>query len=297
MLQTLTRMAVPVGLAITTAVWTSFSPSTMKNSADADGVRTVTILPEAESTIPYTQAFYATTAFAVASLVLSLFTRLGKQPSPVHCRTLDHEPGPAALVLVPGRRVLISTQIHPGGVDGEEWQTIDISDTGHSVDPATARSGDTVIHRPKLWGNVAPDGPDCGAHYGRHNSSRSGGVARKGRRTIWLQCEQCGASSRMMNASSVEGGEEGDAGSADRYFYCGEETAVRERGGTHHLAAGSHPVATLSGEEIRSCEGRVAACRHCCKVLGVDASRAQGLVPATRGHARPSRPPRHIRTD
>ncbi|KAI0383239.1 MFS general substrate transporter [Hypomontagnella monticulosa] len=174
LLQTTTRLGVPLGMGITTAIWSSF-----------DGGQFATY-PE----LAYTNTFIATTAFAGISLSLVPFIRIGRQGHSRHIppEHSDDDAKTSPPIPQPPPTPPQSLQNGNGNRPSKRWSRVDTlatsitSERQHTAAPSVSSqssrpSGDTP----------------------RTNSTARTTI-RRGRspseRVVWIVCEECGTSKR-----------------------------------------------------------------------------------------------------
>ncbi|KAI0538863.1 major facilitator superfamily domain-containing protein [Xylaria digitata] len=215
LLQTTSRLGVPLGLAITTSIWSSYD-------GNADWSQ-----PE----LAYTHTFISTTAFSSISLLLVPFIRIGKQgvvkqPSP------DIE---ADVTSQDKRRSLLlsASSLQPTESDKGSIKDIDRrpskrwSPVGSMVQSSVGRRS---IRAPSI-SSQSSMGMD---------TSKSESVARttirRGRcsseKVVWIVCEECGTSKRQRESSSQP-----VLGDPMRYFndvVHGVDSTVTNRDTAHH---------------------------------------------------------------
>ncbi|KAI0389839.1 major facilitator superfamily domain-containing protein [Xylariaceae sp. FL0594] len=219
LLLTTSRLGVPLGLAITTAIWSSYD-------GKADWAQ-----PE----LAYTHTFIATAAIASLSLFLVPFIRIGKQGLPAKRPATDVEADHT--VQAKQRSLLLSASTLSAPPES---------------DNSSVKDG---VYRPsKRWspvGSVVPS-PAGGRSTRAHSissqsspgmdTSKSESVARtavfRGRcsseKVVWIVCEECGTSRRQRESSSHT-----VVGDPTRYFndvVHGPETSVggRDAANPHH---------------------------------------------------------------
>ncbi|KAJ3571971.1 hypothetical protein NPX13_g5202 [Xylaria arbuscula] len=216
LLQTTSRLGVPLGLAVTTSIWSSYD-------GKADWSQ-----PE----LAYTHTFIATAAFSGLCLLLVPFIRIGKQG-------VVKKPTPDAEVNSTGqgkrRSLLLSTSFQ------------------HTESDKTSSSIKDVERRPsKRWspvGSVVPSttgrrstrAPSISSQSSMGmDTSRSDSVARtairRGRcsseKVVWIVCEECGTSKRQRESSSHP-----IMGDPTRYFndvVHNTDSATSNRDPAHH---------------------------------------------------------------
>ncbi|KAL7623238.1 hypothetical protein AAE478_006919 [Parahypoxylon ruwenzoriense] len=205
------RLAVPLGMSVTTAVWSSYN---------GKGLDTY---PE----IAYTNTFITTTAFAGISLLLVPFIRIGRQGHSKHGalepkgdgfkQSAPVSPQPLSSPLRNGRN-------ENGNRPSKRWSPVE-----------------TLA--PSVAGERAPTiAPSVSSQSSRRSDDtpRTSGTARttiqRGRspseRVVWIVCEECGTSKRHTQPRSV-------LGDPARYFndpaFGG---AAKDRGHNHQINQG-----------------------------------------------------------
>ncbi|KAH8161862.1 hypothetical protein CIB48_g6384 [Xylaria polymorpha] len=185
LLQTTSRLGVPLGLAVTTSIWSSFD-------GKADWSQ-----PE----LAYTHTFIATTAFASLSLLLVPFIRIGKQG---HIRRLNTDPEVEAANHVKRRSLLLSaSSLRPTESDKSSTK-----DAEHRPSKRWSPVGSVV---PSTTGRRSTRAPSISSQSSMGmDTSRSESIAktaiRRGRcsseKVVWIVCEECGTSKRQRESSS-----------------------------------------------------------------------------------------------
>ncbi|KAI0911246.1 major facilitator superfamily domain-containing protein [Ustulina deusta] len=215
LLQTTSRLGVPLGLAVTTSIWSSYD-------GKADWSQ-----PE----LAYTHTFIATTAFSSLSLLLVPFIRIGKQ-GVVKRMNLDSEVDNASQVK--RRSLLLSTSsLPPTDSDKSSIKEIDRRPSKRwspvgSVVPSTTGRRSTRAPSISSQSSMGMD------------TSKSDSVARtairRGRcsseKIVWIVCEECGTSKRQRESSSQP-----VVGDPTRYFndvVHGSDSTVGNRDTAHH---------------------------------------------------------------
>ncbi|KAI0406521.1 major facilitator superfamily domain-containing protein [Xylaria palmicola] len=216
LLQATSRLGVPLGLAVTTSIWSSYD-------GKADWAQ-----PE----LAYTHTFIATAAFSTLSLVLVPFIRIGKQGQ-------VKRPSSVPEVEAPGNEkqssLLSSTTSILHGTDSEKSTIRDVdrrpskrwSPIG-SVVPSSA--GQRSTRAPSI-SSTSSMGMD---------TSKSDSIAktaiRRGRcsseKVVWIVCEECGTSKRQRESSSHTA-----MGDPTRYFndiVHGLDSNISSRDAVHH---------------------------------------------------------------
>ncbi|KAI0096072.1 major facilitator superfamily domain-containing protein [Nemania sp. FL0031] len=216
LLQTTSRLGVPLGLAVTTSIWSSYD-------GKADWSQ-----PE----FAYTHTFIATTAFSSLSLLIAPFIRIGKQGRAKR-PTLDTEVDTTnqdkrrSLLLLSTPSLPPSESDKSSIKDSERRPSKRWSPVGSMVQSSTGRRS---TRAPSI-SSLSSFGMD---------TSRSESVAktaiRRGRcsseKVVWIVCEECGTSKRQRESSSHT-----VVGDPARYFndvMHGAESTASNRGGAHH---------------------------------------------------------------
>ncbi|RYC61701.1 hypothetical protein CHU98_g4502 [Xylaria longipes] len=215
LLQTTSRLGVPLGLAVTTSIWSSFD-------GKADWSQ-----PE----LAYTHTFIATTAFASLSLLLVPFIRIGKQG---HIRRPSPDPEADAASHVKRRSLLLSTSSLPT----TEGDKSSIKDAEYRPSKRWSPVGSVV---PSTTGRRSTRAPSISSQSSMGmDTSRSESVARtairRGRcsseKVVWIVCEECGTSKRQRESSSHMA-----VGDPTRYFNDvthGLDSNASARDAAHH---------------------------------------------------------------
>ncbi|KAH8911873.1 MFS general substrate transporter [Coniochaeta sp. PMI_546] len=176
---TVARLAIPVGLAVTTAIHTSFAG------------RSDITYPE----VPYTNVFYTTLSLSVLALMLVPFLRFDKPSSRTRKMPLS------MVVNIDGSESLDYRNF----VDAQAFSIQPRKSSLYANQKKPLAEPETNTRHPEA-GMSNPQGP------GSHRSSATTD------RVIWLVCEDCGASKRMVE----------QAGDPVRYFYDGGGNGVAE---------------------------------------------------------------------
>ncbi|KAI1179279.1 major facilitator superfamily domain-containing protein [Nemania sp. FL0916] len=185
LLQTASRLGVPLGLAITTSIWSSYD-------GNADWSQ-----PE----LTYMHTFIATTAFSGLSLLLVPFIRIGKQgfvQRPNSDSALDTISETKRRSLLLSTPPLQPTESDKGSIKGIERRPSKRWSPVGSVVPSMAGRRST---RGQSISSQSSMGMD---------TSRSESVAktaiRRGRcsseKVVWIVCEECGTSKRQRESAS-----------------------------------------------------------------------------------------------
>ncbi|KAI0179246.1 MFS general substrate transporter [Hypoxylon sp. FL1284] len=209
LLQTASRLAVPLGMGITTSIWSSY-----------DGIKVGTY-PE----LAYTNTFMATTAFAGLSLLLVPFIRIGRQGNSKREVSKQKDNNPKPSTTSPQRR-----SSHPqtlkaenGNRPSKRWSPVDTlapsatSERQHKTAPSM--SSESSLETPRT-------------------STTARTTIRRGRssseRVVWVVCEECGTSQRHTEQRSI-------VGDPARYFNdvaFGEAVKNRNNHDDNHQQAG-----------------------------------------------------------
>ncbi|KAI0417132.1 major facilitator superfamily domain-containing protein [Xylaria grammica] len=215
LLQMTSRLGVPLGLAITTSIWSSYD-------GKADWSQ-----PE----LAYTHTFIATTAFSSLSLLLVPFIHIGKQG-------VTKRANPDAEMDVASqekrRSLLLSTaSLHPTESDKSS-----IKDVDRRPSKRWSPVGSVV---PSSVGRRSTRAPSISSQSSMGmDTSKSESVARtairRGRcsseKIVWIVCEECGTSKRQRESSSQTA-----VGDPTRYFndvVHGVDSTAGNRDGAHH---------------------------------------------------------------
>ncbi|ROV99571.1 hypothetical protein VPNG_07726 [Cytospora leucostoma] len=207
-LQIVTRLGIPLGMGITTVIWSSTEPS-------------------------YTTAFSATAVFAAIALVVSPFARVGKlgiastASLSSHSAYTGHLP---TLVRQPLTSVIpTNSGLQNLNHDGPTHTKTNMKDKRLSqlIQPRSSslagvkawknrlsRGASSSIHLPLVSGNrnsaiavgLSKDLKDESRRLSQQPQRTSTAMAA---RVIWLVCEECGSSKRIVEA----------IGDPDKYFY------------------------------------------------------------------------------
>ncbi|KAI1272472.1 major facilitator superfamily domain-containing protein [Xylaria sp. FL0933] len=215
LLQTTSRLGVPLGLAVTTSIWSSYD-------GKADWSQ-----PE----LAYTHTFIATTAFSGIPLLLIPFIRIGKQGV---IKRPSSDPEVDTATQVKRRPLLLSTSsLHPTDSDKSS-----IKDVDRRPSKRWSPVGSVV---PSTTGRRSTRAPSISSQSSMGmDSSRSDSVARtairRGRcsseKIVWIVCEECGTSKRQRESSSHT-----IVGDPTRYFndvVHGGDSTVGNRDAAHH---------------------------------------------------------------
>ncbi|KAK7754859.1 hypothetical protein SLS62_003173 [Diatrype stigma] len=236
LLQTTTRLSVPIGMAVTTAIWSSYE--------DKGGLS----CPE----MPYTYTFITTTALSGFALLLIPFIHIGKQGS-VSYECFDSPFGDEG-------KSKSSAHRDSSNRPSKRWSLVDtVSQTSssssfmadhrhqqhqHQHHPNrphwNCTNSSCFCNRPErktttsYWSKTSADGPRgatmtdspgcCGSstrtnsnpnpHPRTPNNNRNGGG---GGGIVWVVCEDCGTKRKRPNANAA-GEAGGSVGDPARYF-------------------------------------------------------------------------------
>ncbi|KAI0143863.1 MFS general substrate transporter [Hypoxylon sp. NC0597] len=184
LLQAASRLAVPLGMGVTTAIWSSY-----------DGEPLATY-PE----VAYTNTFIATTAFAGISLSLVPFIRIGRQghlkhEAPAH-KNSDIKPSmPIPPQHLPPPPQYVGNE--NGNRPSKRWSPVDtlatsvIGERQHTAAPSVSSQSS----------RRSADAPST------NGTART--TIRRGRspseRVVWVVCEECGTSKRHNQPRSAMG--------------------------------------------------------------------------------------------
>ncbi|KAI1845126.1 hypothetical protein JX266_008673 [Neoarthrinium moseri] len=160
LLQTTTRLGVPLGMAVTTAVWSSFSNKGL------------------DASIPYSRTFVTTAAFASFSLLLAPFIRIGRQGHS-HSRELETQK--------------VKKDEQDERRPSKRWSIVESISNKSSVTSPKAeyqvRSSSVNSETSTLPSSIERD----------RNSSRDASQSDFSQKPkiVWVVCEQCNASKRV----------------------------------------------------------------------------------------------------
>ncbi|KAI8625690.1 MFS general substrate transporter [Xylariaceae sp. FL1651] len=234
LLQTTSRLGVPLGLAVTTAIWSSYN-------GRADWSQ-----PE----LAYTHTFIATTAFAGLSLVLVPFIRIGKQRlARSHCP--DSEA--TSTNQTKHRPLILSTSSHLP-TNNEKNNTKDVERR------PSKRWSPVESMVPSSTGRRSTVAPSISSQSSQGmDTSKSESIAktaiRRGRcsseKIVWIVCEECGTSKRHRESSSQT-----VVGDPTRYFndiVHGVDNAAGSKDQAHHQLhhQAARPSLARHGSPIR----------------------------------------------
>ncbi|KAI1443520.1 MFS general substrate transporter [Annulohypoxylon stygium] len=182
-LQTTSRLGVPLGMGITTAIWSSYDEMQLRGSPET----------------PYTNTFIATAAFAGVSLSLVPFIHIGRQGSSK--QELPHQkeeirpnsPTPSQNHLDPRR----SIRNDNGNRPSKRWSPVDTLATS-----AIGERQHTIA--PSVSSQSSRRSADATSSVGTARTT-----IRRGRspseRVVWVVCEECGTSKRHNQPRSPMG--------------------------------------------------------------------------------------------
>ena len=226
LLQTTTRLSVPIGMAVTTAVWSSVQ------TREAPG------RPE----MPYMYAFITTTALSALALALVPFIRigtLGGDESPGDARRSywcpdggapeiggkaeTRTPGADVTGNRPSRRWSLADAVSRasfwarGGnntysLDGNNNIAINKNSSGHHHHHRSNGNNMDNIH------NNGSDGSGLSSNSGRKPSTSMPTTACPEGSVVWVVCEDCGTRKKSQSCSSGSGSGAVVGGDPARYF-------------------------------------------------------------------------------
>ncbi|KAI1081342.1 MFS general substrate transporter [Whalleya microplaca] len=180
LLQTTSRLAVPLGMGLTTAVWSSY------NGKGGD----------AQPELAYTNAFITTTALATLSLILVPFIHIGKQGQSKHETSepmaSDVKPSTPTHSHCPPSPTQTEQQNRPS----KRWSPVDTL--------ATSVNGE----RPPTAPSVSSLSSDRSINTPRTDSTARTTIRRGHSPTgkiVWTVCEECGTSSRHTEPHNTVG--------------------------------------------------------------------------------------------
>ncbi|KAI1438417.1 major facilitator superfamily domain-containing protein [Xylaria sp. CBS 124048] len=214
LLQTTSRLGVPLGLAITTSIWSSYD-------GKADWSQ-----PE----LAYTHTFIATTAFSCLSLLVAPFIRIGKQGSV----KLSPDPEVNSNTRLKQRSFLLSTS----SLQSTDSEKSSMRDAGYRPSKRWSTVGSVV---PLSTGRRSTRAPSISSQSSMGmDTSRTESVAkstiRRGRysseKLVWIVCEECGTSKRQRESSAQP-----VVGDPTRYFndvMHSHDPAMGNRDHIHH---------------------------------------------------------------
>ncbi|KAI4862061.1 MFS general substrate transporter [Hypoxylon rubiginosum] len=183
LLQTASRLAVPLGMGITTAIWSSYNGKGL----------------EAYPELAYTNTFMATTAFAGISLLLVPFIRIGRQGVPKREASKPKDSDSKRSTIPPERPSSPPRNFgnENGNRPSKRWSPVDTlapsvtSDNQHKAAPSMSSQS-------SLRSNDTP-----------RTSTTARTTIRRGRspseRVVWVVCEECGTSKRHTKQHSAVG--------------------------------------------------------------------------------------------
>lgn len=233
MLQLVTRLGIPLGIGITTAIWSSWIPTPEKANTDS------TTYPLAVTTLqlPYLQVFIATLSFAGVAVLVAPFAPLGRLgvASTATNSSLPHtDTGQLKNINLDGpgdwEEEAVPRPRGPGPSEGcslPSWTRFKIqprrsSLLGTYVSSDLRRTSTASFHLPRIEGfHDSEEGSGLGLGFG-HADDDDNGADTKSQQTstvamaekvIWLVCEDCGASKRIVEP----------IGDPARYFYDADE--------------------------------------------------------------------------
>ncbi|KAI1462586.1 MFS general substrate transporter [Annulohypoxylon moriforme] len=183
-LQTTSRLGVPLGMGVTTAIWSSY-----------DGIQL-----EANPEIPYTNTFIATAAFAGISLSLVPFIHIGRQGYSKQ-ELLDHkdeEIRPDTPVS-PHHHTCTSRNVQNdnGNRPSKRWSPVDTLATS-----AMGERQHTIA--PSVSSQSSRRSADAPSSAGTARTTIRRGCS-PSERVVWVVCEECGTSKRHNQPRSAVG--------------------------------------------------------------------------------------------
>lgn len=233
MLQLVTRLSIPLGIGITTAIWSSWFPTPKEATTNFKAHSPTTLQ------LPYQQVFIATLCFAAVAVLIAPWAPLGRLgvastasgPSLLpHVDTglkninLDgpgnwKEESPREMVpevgcsapcgmkfkIQPRRSSLIGTSLNHNG-----WRRTSTEATSFHLPHIGGSRGSGDASGLGLVFGPSDDGNSDGSHSGKTRRTSTAAIAE---RVIWLVCEDCGASKRIVEP----------VGDPARYFCDGDE--------------------------------------------------------------------------
>lgn len=268
LLQLITRLGIPMGIGITTAIWSSWFPTPDKATTNSN------VYPLTTLQAPYLHVFIATLAFTgVAALVVPFapLGRLGVASTATNSSLPREETGLKNINLdghgdwsemqqehVPQNGVMENTCPVPCGTRfkiqprmssllgtslNNEWRRM-------STGAASFRLPHLAGPRSRASGDASGIGLGIGLSDDDNNDddnvSQHTNTVAMAQRVIWLVCEDCGASKRIIEPV-------GDPG---RYFYdadeveetCDRKTAVNDRALTSPAPSSKYSSVTENHE-------------------------------------------------
>lgn len=217
-------------MGITTVIWSS------SNQAPKDPVTNFNISSFTALHLPYTHVFIATMCFAAVSVMLAPFCRLGKLGvasaatdtsqsllrTDSGFKTINHDgPGDCSAAVgcqnQPNPTTLLSSRL-----GNRTSQSIDIQPRKSSLQATTFKNPwrrssaiGNPFRLPRISGSRASgEASGLGLNFTLDNDTKSQQItaAAMAQRVIWLVCEDCGASKRIVEP----------VGDPERYFYDGD---------------------------------------------------------------------------
>ncbi|OTB08967.1 hypothetical protein M426DRAFT_260280 [Hypoxylon sp. CI-4A] len=190
-LQTASRLAVPLGMGITTAIWSSY-----------DGKRTST-QPE----LAYTNTFMTTTAFAGISLAVVPFIRIGRQGHSKTDSSRYKDEEAKANTSVPPQPRPTSPRTAPSETSNrpsKRWSPVDTLAATSTIDERKHTVGHSESSRHSRRSADTSRTDSTARTTIRHGRSPS-------EKVVWVVCEDCGTSKRHTQQRST-------VGDPNRYF-------------------------------------------------------------------------------
>lgn len=234
-LQTVTRLGIPLGMSITTVIWSSHNqtpkdPATNLDSNSLTGFQ-----------LPYVHVFIATIAFAAAAVTLAPFTRLGKVGVPFTAtntslartdsglKNIHYDgPGECSTTLVYRNQPNLTT-LPSSRLGNPISPSIEIQPRKSSLQATTfnnpwwrSSADDNPFRLPRISGSRASgEASGLGLDFtlDDHPKLQRTSRAAMAERVIWLVCEDCGASKRIVEP----------VGDPERYFYVGDSICGRDQ--------------------------------------------------------------------
>lgn len=222
-LQLIIRLAIPLGISITSAIWSSQfpTPNNAAKSLDTASASVTTLQ------LPYSHVFIATLSFAAIAFIVAPFTRLGKlgvastttntslPRTDTGLKTLNLDGG--------GDRGYVPKKSNSGSTSTGltrfkiQPRNSSLLATGLNGLRRTSTSS-TSFHLPRIGGSRSSgDTSGLGLEFGNTSIEDSKlqrtSIAAMTERVIWLVCEDCGASKRIVET----------VGDPERYFYDSNE--------------------------------------------------------------------------
>jgi MFS family permease len=215
---TVARLAIPAGMAVTTAMHTSFAG------------RSDMTYPE----VPYTNVFYTTLSLSVLALTLVPFLQFDKPFSP-------------------GRKTPLSLVVNIDPLEDLGYRDFIENLPSFSIQPRkSSLYANNQIKPETMPGPRNPAQAEAGPSNLQHPASQRSSAT--GDRVIWLVCEDCGASKRMVQ----------QVGDPVRYFYGGGGNGAADQ------MAGSGDSSSASAT---STVRRIPLCKDLSSIRGLNSLR------------------------